>query len=1012
MLRPFPAAGLLLAWLALAPTAAFADVRGVVFGADGLPMAGVEVRLDELRATTDADGAFLFAVQGESFELEVAGGRLTVPDGAEVIVNLLADAAVVFDVEGAPPAPEATAPEPDVDEAPRATLTGRVVSESGTPVSGVRVFVRGAAVEVQTDGEGRFRVDLPLGEATLAFVHADYSSAERAVVVSASMGEFEIALTPAAVALDDFTVTAPRIEGSTVDLLAERKEADSVTEVIGAEEMSRTGASSAADAVTRVTGITVVGGKYVYVRGLGDRYSSTLLNGASLPSPEPEKRVVPLDLFPTDLLESVLVQKTFSPDMPGEFGGGVVVLRTRDLPEARQAEVGLSLGADTGATFRRAPRSPAGGLDWAGIDDGTRRMPRDLREASEEQPLKEGDLFGSGGYTREELERFGELVPNTWAVRDRTLWPSLGAQASFGVPFRLLGKQSGVRLGLTYDRESDHTTREQNYYIVGAGGQLERSNSYRFTTTNDNIVFGAILTTGLQLDEDDRITLTSVIDRVSDAEDRVYEGFNRDVDAQIRVTRHRWLERQLLFEQLRGEHRLESGVGFDWHYVFAQAQRLEPDRRETRYDLRPDGRFQLSDRPEGNSRVYSDLVDNTHDLAASTDVPLHLGPIEATLSGGLAGVFKDRAVDTRRFKYFGDTLDPDVLALPADELFVPQNIGPDGLQFLEVTRPTDNYSARQRIAAAWLDSRWPLLPRLELGVGARLEYSLQKVATFELFNPAANPVEARLQTLDVLPAAFATWSLTDDQKLRFAASRTVSRPDFRELSPMLFNDVTGGLAVQGNPDLDRALITHADVRWEWYPSAAESVSLGLFAKHFQRPIESLLVPGAQQLQTFANARGARNLGVEAEARKSFDFVADALRDFYVAGNLSLIDSRIELDPDAGIQTSAERPLQGQSPWVVNAQLGWDAVDLGSSVALLFNVVGPRIQEVGAQGAPDVYEAASPRLDLVARQKLGAFKLGLKASNLLDPEVRTTQGDRLASSVRNGRELSISVGASF
>lgn len=986
-------------------------VRGIVFDESGLPAAGVEVKLGDATTTTDADGAFSFELEEGTYPLLVNGTAVDVSLATEVLVNLTADGAT-FDVEGAEAEAAKPVETPTVAIEP-GTVRGTVTSDTGEPVPNVRVFVRGLNLEVGTDANGAFELELPPGEQALAFVHPDFSSLDRSLtVVSEESANVQIELTPAAVALDDYTVTAPRIEGGTAALLDERKDADSVTEVIGAEEMSRTGASDAADAVTRVTGITVVGGKYVYVRGLGDRYSSTLLNGASLPSPEPEKRVVPLDLFPTDLLESVLVQKTFSPDMPGEFGGGVVVLRTREFPEETQADVGISIGVDTSATFREGLSSPGGSTDFLGIDDGTRRMPKDLREATEDQPLKQGDRFGTGGYTAAELEEFGELVPNTWALDRRKLPPNVGAQASVGTGYRLFGKQSGFRLGLTYDHDTDHEIREQNYYVVGAGGELERSNSYRFETTNDNVVLGGILTTGLQLDEDDRITLTSVIDRVSDAEDRVYEGFNRDVDSTIRVTRYRWLERQLIFEQLKGEHVLPSGVGIDYHYVFAQARRVEPDRRETRYDLRPNGNFQLSDRPEGNSRVFSRLVDNSHDIGAGVSVPLSLGSLKPTLSAGGGGVFKDRGVDTRRFKYFGDSLDQNLLALPPQDLFVPENIGPDGLQFLEITRPTDNYSATQRIAAGWVDSKWPLFDGFEAGIGARVEYSEQKVETFELFNPTASPVGAQLETFDVLPAVFATLELSDGMKVRAAGSRTVSRPDFRELSPLLFNDVTGGLAVQGNPDLERALLTHVDTRWEWYPSTSESLSVGLFYKHFQNPIESILVPGAQQLKTFANAKGARNLGAEVEARKSFDFVAEALRDFYLAGNVSLIDSRIQIDPTSGIQTSSERPLQGQSPWVINGQLGWDAVDLGTSVAVLFNVVGPRISEVGAQGAPDVYEEAVPRLDIVASQKLGEFKLGLKMKNLIDPQVRYTQGDRVVSSVRTGRELSLSLGLSF
>jgi TonB-dependent receptor len=264
-----------------------------------------------------------------------------------------------------------------------------------------------------------------------------------------------------------------------------------------------------------------------------------------------------------------------------------------------------------------------------------------------------------------------------------------------------------------------------------------------------------------------------------------------------------------------------------------------------------------------------------------------------------------------------------------------------------------------------------------------------------------------------LPAAILSWEFIEDMLVRVGFGQTVSRPDFRELSPATFTNVIGGRDVEGNPDLERTLITNVDARWEWYPSPGETISFGGFYKYFQDPIEMIVILKAQHGESFANARAARNFGLELDYRKSFDFIHEKLEDFYAAGNATWVYSRIELYEDEGIQTNTERPLQGQSPYVINAQLGYDNVDWGTSVALLYNVFGKRIATVGAVGLPDVYEMPFHQLDLVASQALGAgFKLGFKAQNLIDAEAKFTQAGETTEVYRKGRSFSLSLSYSY
>ncbi len=1028
------AAALLVALVCLLPSLAWAQaagVRGIVFDAQNLPAEGVEVSLDDASVTTSDDGAFAFEdVVGEVIlRVESADGlagetAFEVPEETVVEVLVTLGEPVKFDVEGV----EASAPvaeETPVEEAEAAepgTVSGVLTSEEdGAPIAQARVFVRGQDVEALTDADGSFTLELPAGTHDLSVIHPDFSSQDIAgvAVEPGASTEVEAQLAPAAVALSDFTITAPRVEGGTAELLDERKDAASVNEVIGAEQMSKSGASNAADALSRVTGITIVGGKFVYVRGLGDRYSSTLMNGATLPSPEPDKRVVPLDIFPTDMLESVVIQKTYSPDMPGAFGGGVVMLRSRRLPAKSGAELGLSVGYNSETTFREGLTYPGGGLDFLGIDDGTRALPALVADASSQSKIGPKSPITGNGFTPEELEEIGESFDTNFGTQPvGAVMPDIGLSGSLAQRFDLFGKRSGVRVGFVYDHGYSTTREKRNYFRANATS-IEPTSSYDFFTTTREVTLGGILTTGIEFNEKERILLTSIFNRLTDDEARVYEGYNQDVDGDIRVTRLRWQDRTLSFNQVDGEHVIDSlgKLEVDWHYVFATALRNEPNARESRYDFE-DGVYRISLLAEGNQRFFSELNELTHDIGLDLALPIAIwGEREMKAKGGFAASTKDREVESRRYSYDANLSNVDdtgtFRAQSPNELFAPENIGPDAAwQISEVTRSTDSYTAGQDLIAGYLMADVPVLESVTASAGARVEYSDQALETFQPF--VANPTveTSELQTLDVLPAANVSWAFVEDMQLRAAFAQTVSRPDFRELSPFLFKDVAGGVAIQGNPDLERALITHVDTRWEWYPDRGESVSVGGFYKFFDSPIESVRQAGAQQLVTFANVPSATNLGAEVEFRKGLGFIWEGLSDLSFAANVAVISSSVSL-PEDSANTTKERPLQGQSPYVLNASFAYDNVDWGTSATLLFNVVGPRITEVGIQGIPDTTEEAVPRLDFVYKQKLGAgFKLGLKATNLLNPTRTFTQAGQVATERRDGISVSASLGYEF
>lgn len=913
------------------------------------------------------------------------------------------------------------------DLGPPGLLEGVITEEAdGSPVRGARIYVRGLDLEGLSDAEGRFSLELPPGEHELSVLKQGLATVSRAglVVASGETTELSLSMVEAGIALDDFVVTAPRIEGGTAEALDERRQASTVSDILGGEAMSRAGDSSAGSALRRVTGLTLVGGKYVYVRGLGERYSSSLLNGSTLPSPEPERRVVPLDLFPTGLIDSIAVQKTFSPDMPAEFGGGTISIRTRRVPKEPLVSIGLSGSYLHGSTFVQGVDSYHSPTDWLGFGAADRALPPEVAAASRDEQIAEGDRFSDAGYSPEELESFGEAIDQRrWALGSRTLPPGFGVDVALGRGWQL-GEE--VRVGglvaSTFGNDWSRQTFTRQYRNLGEGGLLTDSHRYDFDVTELEVDWGNIANLGVELGSH-TIENTAMLIRSSENLARQYQGFNADLGDDLRIVRTRWLERQLFYNQTSGTHAFPTlyEAELRWRATFAEAGRQEPDRREHRYDLEdPEAGLEyLSNRPGGNSMVYGELADRAWSWGVDLELPLPswLDDRQGAVQVGLSNLRKERQSAVRRYYYRELSVTDEIRSQPIDEIFSEENVAPGQYQFEEATLSTDTYDANQQISAWYGMATLPIVGQLEVLTGVRQERSRQFVRTYERFNPDAEPLVATLETTDLLPALTLTQGLGRGPEgppvqVRAGYGKTVSRPDFRELSEATFYDVVGGRLTYGNPDLARATIDNWDLRLEVYPGPGETVSVGAFYKYFDQPIESVVILAAQQELTFQNARSATDLGLEADFRKDLDLWAGApfLADLYVAGNAAWIRSRVDLTGVEGSQTNDERPLEGQSPYVYNLQAGYDNPDSGSNISLLYNVFGPRIVQVGAQGAPDVRELPVHAMDLSVAQQLGAgVRLSLKWRNMLDSPRRVFEGEELLEEVRTGWGLSARLG---
>ncbi|MCB9765535.1 MAG: TonB-dependent receptor [Alphaproteobacteria bacterium] len=1003
-----------------APAHADGTLQGFVFEeGSGLPLSGQTLEIAGQPVRTDADGGFSVTLpQGEHpVRLRDYSAALTVADGEVTELLLTVGPSGVTALVEAPALRSGP-----VAAGPPGTLHGRILhAEEGTPIVGARVFVRGEEVEGRSDADGVFELELPSGTHELSIVRSGFSTmAVPDVVVEAdTVSELRVELLPAGLEMADYTIKAPRVEGGSAELLAQQRDASAVTNVMGAEDMAKSGASDAAAALSRVTGITVVGGKYVYVRGLGERYSATLLNGSSLPSPEPERRVVPLDLFPASALESITVQKSYTPDMPGEFGGGVLQLKTRSAPPQLTASVSVGGEWVQGVTFQEGPLGYVGDRDWMGFDDGGRDLPAPIANADPAKALRPGGIFDDDAYTEEELETFGESFPNRWFLDTKDIPPAWSGKLSVGGSKELGRVRVGGLLGSAYSNAWDYDRYTFNAYGRN-GDALTINQQYAWEETSNKIRAGLIGTASVGVGEDHLITLTSVTTRISDHTSRTLEG---DYDnSYIKVARDQWVERQLLFEQVSGAHTLAplGDLHVDWRYAFSNAARDEPLRREWRVDRELDGTWLLSDRPEGNEIFYSDLTDVNHDLGLDLTKPFTLKSDETlrVKAGGWV-VRKTRESGTRRFKYQENGASEALRAEDPDQWFTKETIGQE-FRLRESTNQSDDYFADQSIIAGYLMGDVPVGPSVRLVGGVRMEYSAQSVTTYELYVAEAEPAVASLDTVDWLPALNATWAFAPDMQLRAGYGKTLSRPDFRELSEVPYAQVTGGRTVKGNSDLDRTRIHNVDLRWEWYPNPGESLSFATFYKYFVGPIEQIVQNGAEEVVTYQNVDFAHDLGAEVEWKKAMPALGGKLwlQDFYTAGNMTFIWSRVD-DPRG--EEYPARALQGQAPWVGNVQLGYDNPEIGTQVTLLLNLLGPRAIEISDLTRPgdpvslDPIQYASPGLDLIYRQKLPkGFNLTFKARNLLNPRMGTFQRGPLddyakTDGLYDGIKLGLSVG---
>ncbi|GBD31908.1 hypothetical protein HRbin33_00869 [bacterium HR33] len=893
------------------------------------------------------------------------------------------------------------------------TLVGRIRdAQRNLPLPGAEIRIPELRRSTFSAADGTFvisGIDTSPITAVVRVIGYRPASLSGIAISPGDTAKLDIELTPQVFLLEGIEVKSTPIERGTIAYaLREQTASVSVINAISAEEMGRSPDSNAGEAVKRISGMALKDGRYLIARGLGERFSLATLNGLRIPSAEPEERVVPLDLFPNRLLESLQAVKTFTPDQPGELAAGRLDILTQELPPATQFTLSGSLGLNQEATFRTIPRAPTTGGEWFAFATAKRGIPQELAAA--------GTLAGVDLARQHQLIR---SLRNSWSAEYARGEPNRSVALAISGQHRLLS-WPGTYLGsLSYSYSQGIRAHETRAIASPSTtpGQVEEQNPQRGTSSKTSVLWGALYSLTARATPTDKLALTLLYTRSGENQATRIAGYNEGFDQYLDLTRLTYTERALAALQLSGEHLTGRGSTVEWRGGVSRVDQDEPDRSDLAYTARPNPASQTPQpiawfgSPRSATRTFSSVTETAREAQLAYRLPLSSYSTGPAMKLGAYARSTSRGADSRAYDILNRALSTEERSvIPAESLFTDKYLSRTPF-VLFANANGGRYDARERLLATFAQleaslGTWYLI------AGARVESWKLSVASKTV---TLGDTLAALQTIDVLPALNARISLGENQNLKIAVSQTVNRPEYRELSPVTYFDILGGERLFGNPGLKRGLVQNLDLRWEWFAEPDYLLSVTLFGKRFLTPVERVLVQtsdGNSPDATFVNAHWARALGVEIEVRARADLIHPQLAPLSAFFNLTLMSSRIRPGGE-GIAslTNQERPMVGQSPYVLSAGLSYSENGSPLGATVLYHVSGKRIHAAGIFPLPDTYELPRPELDTSVHISLGRrLRLKLDAKNLLDSPYRLLQGSVTRQSYRSGR--SYSLGASW
>ena len=906
------------------------------------------------------------------------------------------------------------------------SISGTITeADGGFEVIGGNVMIQGTGTGASTELDGTYTIkNLEPGAYNIEISYIGFETVvKEGILVKANEDtKLDVKLGESAVALDVVEVSGQKITNSEGAVVAMIRNSSQVLDGVSSAQISKSGDSDVAAAVKRVSGVTVQGGKYIYVRGLGDRYSKTTLNGTSIPGLDPNRNAVQMDIFPTSMVDNIIVYKTFSPQLTGEFTGGLIDIATKNFPEAFEVKGSVSMGVNTSTHFGTSfIGHENGSTDWLGMDDGTRAIPTAVQGAE----ILPAQASGSGiDQTRAmELTNQTTAFANNFDIAPKKILPNHGFSLSVGNTKDILGKKLGFNASVNYSHK-------YNSYDDGISGDYSLTGQYDNVNTlskqflfsdvksTENVIWGAMLNSGLKLNNNNKISFSLMHNQSGTSSTRIQDGAKHkdDPDEGYNTRSLQFLERAMSTAQLGGKHTFEglNDATLEWKAAGTLSGQEEPDLRFFTYryvGAEDDRRYFLkrsSDRLP--VRYFRDMNEVNLDNKVDFTLPYaQWNGLTAKLKVGGSYLSKTRTYRENKFVFdYANSrfFDGDVSSyFNADNVLNYSDTesmyytGGNGTFVTEGYDPANEYDAAQQVAAGYVMTELPLTNQLELVAGARMEkttlqfetFSEDKLRQYEMLDGEANI----LDNLDILPAINLNYNVSDKMKIRVAASRTLARPTFRELSPVETFDFMGGFITIGNPDLKRTLITNTDLRWEFYPQPKEMISVGLFYKDFQNPIERTYNPQAVNGEyTFRNVDNAKVAGIELEFKKGLGFICNALNKFNFATNATYVYSTTDIDEaelahirGTNPNAAATRTMYGQAPFSINGMIGYDN-EKGTKSNVVFNMVGPRIAFVTFGGTPNIFEMPRATLDYnFSHQLSGGTSIKFSATNLLNAKYR-------------------------
>lgn len=871
-----------------------------------------------------------------------------------------------------------------------ADIKGKVTdSTTGEPLIGATIQIDGTPKATATDIDGLFAFSGLDENAnyTLTIKYISYKTKKiDGVRAEAQPQVIEIKLTPDEQTLNEVTVTGVARKNTEIAVIQMTKSSPVIVSNVSAQEITKTQDTNAGEVIRRVPGVSLIDDKFVMVRGLSQRYNNVWINGGAVPSSEADSRAFSFDLIPSSQIDNMQIVKTPSPEYPADYTGGFITITTKDIPAENTAELSVGGNWNDITSFSDFKYAKGSGTDFLGFDSGMRGLNGGINSTL-------NSIAGNG------VDLLNNHLNNDWRVRNINPVGDLKLSGSLGRRWKLDDRQLGMIAAFNYTNEYRKYEDMQNNLFGVYNAEKDESNYLRYSIDdqyNHNVRLGAMLNfTLLSADGNSKYQLKNIFNQIGNDRYTWREGLSAQSDNE-NSAEYYYRSRTTYNGQITGKHTFALDE-LDWSASYSYANRNVPDRR--RYlinDALEPGVMQLTS-PNDISREWTKLDEHIVSAAVNDKHDFKFGSFTPSLKFGAYGEYRTRKYTTRDFIYnwnaASNTLPDgfrqnDLSEMLSDESY----FGADRLYLLEEQHMRNNYKGNNYLGAGYFAANIPL-GNFNIYAGLRYEYDHMELITNTRDN-AESPFSHNYEYNDLFPSVNTTYKINDKHQLRLSYGKTVNRPEFREVSPSVFYDFDLASNVQGNTDLKPCYIQNVDFRYEFYPSKGEIISLAAFYKYFDSPIEwtYTVTGGTSLVYSYMNAQRANNYGIELDIRKDLSFIG--LPGFSWSFNGALIKSRVKFE--AGSKEE-DRPMQGQSPYLVNTGLFYKNDKLQLDVALLYNRIGKRIIGVGrsegttsgneALRVPDSYEMPRDVIDLSASKKFGNhWELKLSIRDLLAQKV--------------------------